>query len=259
MLIETVQDLIKDVDGVCSVVIDSTWSDEKIFINEDKIMSSASIIKLWILWKLYAESERQDIDLKKEIIPLKDENKAPGAGVLQYMNSGLNLSLHDYATLMITLSDNTATNILIDYLGMESINQEIKKLRMPNTCLQRKMMDMKARSCGKDNLTSAKDVYDFFVKLLKGHDISAQSRNEMINMLLCQQFNDRLSLYLPEDIQFAHKTGGLFGIEHDAGIFFINDTKVIIVVMMSNLKNNADGLKVHNALGAAVYNYFLNQ
>lgn len=259
MLIDIVQNSIRDIDGVCSVIIDGTTSDEKIFINENKEMPSASIIKLWILWKLYADSERQGIDLDKEIIPLQDKNKTTGAGVLQYMNSGLNLSLHDYATLMITLSDNTATNILIDYLGMESINREIEKLGMSNTRLQRKMMDVDARSCGRDNITSARDVYDFFVKLLEGSDISTKSRNEMINMLLCQQFNDRLSLFLPEDIQFAHKTGGLFGIEHDAGIFFIKDTKVIIVVMMSDLKNNADGLKVHNSLGAAVYNYFLNQ
>ncbi|MGB9975772.1 serine hydrolase [Thermovenabulum sp.] len=255
MLQDKIKKTLEGLEGECSIIIHDLKDDEKVFINEDKIYPAASIIKLWILWKLYKEAEKGKINLNQEII-LKDENKAPGFGVIQYLHAGLNLSIKDLATLMIILSDNTATNILINILGMEHINEEIKQLGMNDTVLQRKMMDLEAKAKGLDNFTSAKDTYMILKNMAESKDMLSDSRKEMIDILLKQQCNNKLPLLMPVGIKFAHKTGDLPSVEHDAGILYINDREVIVVVMMSNLKNNLEGIKTHNTLGSIIYDYF---
>lgn len=258
MLDEKIKELIKNLNGRCSVIVHDLSGDEKVFINEEEVFPAASIIKLWILWKLYAEADKGKINLDEEII-LKEDHKVGGFGILQDMHSGLNLSLRDYATLMIILSDNTATNVLIDYLGMDAINEEIKKLGMDSTSLQRKMMDTEAKARGLDNFTSARDTYNILVQILSSSEISMELRQEMINILLRQQCNNKLPLLLPPDAQFAHKTGDLPGTEHDAGIFFIGDAKIAVVVMMYGLKSNLEGIQLHNQLGNTIYQHFVSK
>ncbi|MCG0276220.1 MAG: class A beta-lactamase-related serine hydrolase [Thermosediminibacteraceae bacterium] len=258
MLEERIRVAINGLEGICSVIIHDLKDGEKIFINEEKVYPSASIIKLWILWKLYKEVERGKIDLSQEII-LKDEIKAGGFGVLQYLHSGLNPSIKDLATLMIILSDNTATNVLIDILDINAINEEIKQLGMTNTVLQRKMMDLGAKAKELDNFTSAKDTYLILKNIAKGEGISSASRQEILDILLKQQCNNKLPLLMPAGTKFAHKTGDLPSIEHDAGILFVNEREIIVVVMMSNLRDNLKGIKIHNNLGSIIYNYFASK
>ena len=95
--------------------------------------------------------------------------------MLQYMHAGLNITLRDCATLMIILSDNTATNLLIDYLGIEKINNEIRRLGMQKTALQRKMMDAEAKARGLDNFTSAQDVHVILAAILDSRKCPANS------------------------------------------------------------------------------------
>lgn len=183
MLEEKIKDAVKGLEGTWSIIIHDLKSGEKIFVNEGQVYPSASIIKLWILWKLYKEAEKGNINLDKEII-LKEEHKTGGFGILQDLHAGLNLSIRDLAILMIILSDNTATNMLIDYLGMDAINQEIKELGMENTILQRRMMDLEAKAKGLDNYTSVMDTYYILKLIAEGSEISSEYREEMIKILL---------------------------------------------------------------------------
>jgi len=195
MLENKIKEQIKDLDGICSIIIHELKTDEKIFINEDKVLPSASIIKYWILWKLYSKAYQGKVDLNLEI-PLKEEDKVGGFGVIQHLHPNLNLNLRDYATLMMIQSDNTATNVLIDYLGMDAINDEIKALNMKDTSLQRKMMDGKAKEKGFDNFTSAKDTYKILMEIIDGETISEKYRDEMLDIMLCQQCNNKPSTAL---------------------------------------------------------------
>lgn len=255
MLENKIKELINGLNGICSIIIHDLESNEKVFINEDLILPSASIIKYWILWKLYNEADKGRVDLNFKI-PLNKKDKVGGFGVIQYLHEKLNLSLRDYATLMMIQSDNTATNILIDYLGMDAINNEIKALGMNQTLLQRKMMDEEAKKEGLDNFTSAKDTYKILMEIVEGERISPKYRREMLDIMFCQQCNNKLPLLLPPDVTFAHKTGDLPGTEHDAGILFVGNKKVVVVVMMHELKSNVEGIKLHNQIGSTIYNYF---
>ncbi len=255
MLEAEIKELIKNLDGQCSIIVNNVTYGEKFAFNEDAVFPAASLIKLWILWALYKNASLGKADLDDEII-LSEEDKAGGFGVLQYMHAGLNITLRDCATLMIILSDNTATNLLIDYLGIEEINNEIRRLGMQKTSLQRKMMDVEAKIRGLDNFTSALDVHNILAAILNSPEMPNQFRQEMLDILLKQQCNNKLPLLLPEGVLFAHKTGDLPNTEHDAGILFINDAKIIIVVAVYGVKNNMDGIKFHNQFGYLIYNYY---
>lgn len=255
MLDAEIKGLIKNLDGQCSIIVSNVTYGEKFAFNEDTVFPAASLIKLWILWALYKNASMRKVDLDEEII-LSEEYKTGGFGVLQYMHAGLNITLRDCATLMIILSDNTATNILIDYLGIEKINNEIRRLGMQKTALQRKMMDAEAKARGLDNFTSAQDVHSILAAILDSPEMPSKFRQEMLDILLKQQCNNKLPLLLPEGVLFAHKTGDLPNIEHDAGILFLNDAKIIIVVAVYGVKNNLDGIRFHNQFGYLVYNYY---
>ena len=120
---------------------------------EDQKFPSASVIKLFILWELYRQTENGEKSLTDQIV-LTEEMKVGGFGVLTHLTGNPSLSLHDIATLMIISSDNTATNILIDSLGIAQINATCKKMGWNETILGRKMMDFEAKAAGKDNYTS---------------------------------------------------------------------------------------------------------
>lgn len=255
MLKDMIKDLIDNLNGDAGVVIKNNKTNEVIMFNKDMIFPSASIIKLPIIWELFKKIEAKEIALDNEII-LKERNKVGGFGVLKELHEGLNLSIKDLATLMIILSDNVATNMLIDLLGMENINQSSKDIGMKDTILQRKMMDGEAKERGLDNFTSPIDVFDFLEKFLVAEELRKESRDKIVDILKRQQCNNKLPFLMGENLGFAHKTGDLPGVEHDAGILFLENTEVIVVVMTKNLKDNAEGIKFNKDIGKMVYDYF---
>ena len=210
-------------------------------INEDEVFPSASVIKLFILGAL-------DKAKYSNPIILKNEDKVGGCGVLKVMNDGLLLTVQDICYLMITLSDNTATNILIDFIGMDQINSFIKENDFNNTILGRKMMDTKAREEGKDNYTSPIDVYRTLNMLYK--DPIA------LDMMKNQACNNKLPLYFAREMDFAHKTGELMYIEHDVGRMFFGENWVDIIVLTKDLNKNEDGIKINSEIGKLIFDNY---
>lgn len=126
---------------------------EVISYNEKEPMLAASLIKLTVLGEVFREIENGEIS-EQEVFTTRDEEKVPSCGALNYMDEGLNVTLKDLYTLMIILSDNYATNILIDRCKIENINDFIKENGLKNTLLKRKMFDSVGASKGLENYTS---------------------------------------------------------------------------------------------------------
>ena len=189
-------------------------------VKQSKPVRAASMIKVYILGYLFEEIEAGHINLD-ETMELEESDKVGGAGVLSGYAVGTKLTVDELAKLMITVSDNSATNILIRRLGIESINQYIVKNGFMDTKLQRYMMDLEAIRQGHENYTSAKDLGNWFMNLLEGKGMASSSREKMLMYLLGQTdtetFNEALSNRL-----IAHKTGELAGVYHDGGIIFQN-------------------------------------
>jgi beta-lactamase class A len=229
---------------------------QSITLNENEPFPAASIIKLSILWAFFEQVEAGRITTD-ERISLDAADQVGGSGVLYTLAAGLNLTLLDLATLMITVSDNTATNILIDRLGLAAITQTITNLGLTGTKLQRKMFDYERARLGFENLTTPADTAALLGLMHQSNRLTPDSHQKMLYMLEQQQFNERLSRELPnkDTVRFAHKTGTLPDrAEHDAGILYIGDRPLILVALTKNLTHSADAAHFCAQLGRLVYN-----
>lgn len=201
---------------------------------------AASMIKVYILSYLFEKIDKGEISLQ-DVYVLKPSDKVGGSGVLYGYESGSVLSIDTIARLMITESDNTATNILIDKLGLENINSYIVTQGYKDTQLNRKMMDVNAIDKGIENYTSAQDLGNWFLKLASGKMASALSNKQMIDYLVGQTDTECISAALPNRI-IAHKTGELAGVYHDGGIIYnTNRNDYYILILLSDGYDSRDG------------------
>jgi beta-lactamase class A len=156
---------------------------------------------------------------------------------------------------MLSVSDNTATNILIDALGMDEINGSIRRVGASGTGLRRKMMDFASARAGRENYTTASDVALVLEEILKNR--------RMIELLSVQKSTSGLPALLPfddmDDVEavLIHKTGGLQGIYHDAGVFFYSSDPIITVALTSGAKSSMNGQAFCASVGKTAYDAFL--
>ncbi|MET1014738.1 MAG: serine hydrolase [Paenisporosarcina sp.] len=178
-------------------------------------MRSASLIKLPIL--LYAFQIAKDLD---ERIEITTADLVEGAGILQTLVVGKKkFTIRELITLMIVVSDNTATNVLIHRYGMPNLNEFIQSIGMTSTKLARLMRDEVAILEGRENTTTATDI----TKCLKSMEESI-SFKEMLHILKGQQFQHKVPFGVADDeFTFYHKTGELDGLDHDSGFFYFQD------------------------------------
>jgi len=205
-------------------------------VNGDKKVLSASMIKLLILAELMKKIFENKFSLSDTVM-MANFMKIGGDGVLKELNTGHHFTLKELATLMIIVSDNQATNILIDFLGMENINQLGKELDLKETFLGRKMMDAEARKKGYDNYTCADDISLLLKLIYQEKLINKEASQLMLDILLRQQQGERLQRYLPSDIKIAHKCGDLDNLENDGGIIWLGDRAYILVVLTNGMSN----------------------
>lgn len=244
-----IQEKLQEAPGVSAVYIEHLRSGEKVEYQADEKIPSASIIKLFIFYHLF-ETDGGDGHLLNQTVPF-DATKAIPGGIMQGMADGGKIRLVDLALFMLSVSDNTATNLLIEELGMAEINQTIQKIGATNTVLGRKMLDAEARKAGRDNYTSAFDTGLVLKEI--------QKNPQMLRMLSVQKDTSKLAAKLPfddaDDIEpiFAHKTGELGGIQHDAGIFFYDSDPTIVVVLTSQLNDIEDGRTFSAEIGQILY------
>lgn len=245
----------RQIQGVCGVAIKHLTSGDTLCLNAEQVFPAASLIKLFILWDWVARLEAKEF-AAGELVVVQEENKVPGFGVLKELHGGLNLTLLDLATLMIIISDNVATNMLIARLGMANINQRIKALGAEKTVLQRKMMDDAAKQKGLDNFTSPSDVMMLLERVATGASLCPESARCFVDILKRQQCNNKLPALLPAGTVLAHKTGDLPGTEHDTGIMYFPSGPVIAVVLTKELKNNNDGIQLIGRIGKCLFDQF---
>ena len=131
---------------------------------------------------------------------------------------------------MIILSDNYATNMLIDKLGIDNINKTIKEMGLKNTILNRKMFDEEKAKLGLENYISSEDIAYLLEKMYNKELIDEKSSEEMISILKNQRLNGKISFFLQNlkpKVQIAHKTGEDTNITHDVGIVFAKEPFIL--------------------------------
>jgi len=181
--------------------------------------TAASVIKLAVMAEAFRRFEAEP-SLKGRLLPLQDADRVPICGVLTLMHSGLEVSLMDLVWLMITISDNMATNMLIDFLGIEAIQGTAEALGLEGTALRRKLFESRPELSALRNTVTAGDMARLLEGLWRGQVLSPEASRGMLEVLLAQQLNGKIPARLPLDYPAAHKTGEDDGISHDVGIVY---------------------------------------
>ena len=207
--------------GRVSCVLKGLRSGESFSYQAETVHSSASVIKIFLMACLFQRAERGELRLADRI-PIRPELIAPSAGVLSYLKDVTELSLRDLIELMIIVSDNSATNLLLDQVGLEGINLYLEKeLGLKDTRMRRKMMDLDAIARGEDNTTTAAETAAVLEWIWRGELVSPEASREMLRILKDQQDGSLIPWHLDEELPehtIAHKTGGLSGVVHDAAL-----------------------------------------
>jgi beta-lactamase class A len=243
------------VNGVVGVVIQDLDGEARLALNEDVVFTQASSIKLPLLVELFRQVDegRQDLDA---IVVLDEDDVVPGSGVLQQLTPGeVRLPLRDFATLMITVSDNTATNMIIDRVGMENVNETMARLGLPHTKLQRKMQDSEAVRADRENLSTPGEQARLLELIYRGEVLSEASREEVLRILSIPK-SSRIRALLPPDTRVAHKTGGVPGVSVDVGIVLLEGRPFIVSVMVNWMLERAEAERAMSEIALAAYRYF---
>jgi beta-lactamase class A len=223
--------------------------------NGARQFKAASCVKIPLMIEIYRQIDRGERSLDDRFT-LRDDEKAVGSGVMLHLHDGMEFTVNDLLYLMISISDNTATNILIDMAGMDAVNATMRELEMTGSNLGRKMKGRPAVEGEIENLATADDYVAVVEAILDGRAASAASCEAMIAMLEKQANTRRISRYLPEDdtIRWGTKTGSIKGVTNDAGFVMVGDKRLVIAVFCEGMPDQHVGEQVIGDVTRAALN-----
>lgn len=220
-------------------------------IKGEKPFPAASIIKIPVLISLYKAIENGKLK-KTDTIPLEEYYRTEGSGSLQYQAKGLSLSLANLARIMITDSDNSATNMIISAIGsMTDINNDIISWGLNDTHINTWLPDL-----GGTNYTSAKDLIVMLHNLDNEDFLSLESRADIFDYMGHVKNNRLLAAGIPENASIAHKTGDIGSMLGDAGIIYSpNGRKYIVAILVKRPHNDYKGKEFITNASKTIYDY----
>jgi beta-lactamase class A len=173
-----------------------------------------------------------------------------------YSTIGKKETIYNLVVKMITVSSNLSTNILIEKIGAGNVMNTMKKMGLNDIQVLRGVEDGKAFQAGKNNTTTAYDLSVLFEAIARKKAVSKKSSEQMTEILLAQKFNNMIPAKLPAHVKVAHKTGSITNLQHDAGIIYLPDgTMYILVVLSKNLSSNKEGISAIAEISKYVYDF----
>lgn len=195
-------------------------------LHDDESFLAASVIKLpmflYILWKDAEGELSMDTRLK-----VRNEDKVPVCGAVTLFTDEPECDIRTLCRLTISLSDNTATNILMNYCGIDRLNEGFRAMGLEKTHIERLLFDSKAGAEGKENKICPRELGILLEKLYKNEFVSEKVCKEAIDTLLTQQINHKLDGKICGAVPIAHKTGEDDLLSNDVGIVYAKEPFVI--------------------------------
>ncbi len=248
---QKVRQVIANEPGYFAIAVIDIASGQK-WVHGSIPMRSASLIKLFIMVEAFGQINAGQLG-PADNLSFTEIERVGGAGLLQELPAGTTRTVLELIELMITESDNIATNLLIDRLGMDRINHRIQALGCQDSLLRRRMMDFAAAAAGQENLTSVDDVAAVLAALHQGLCLDPISDRQMCAILERQTDRCKIPLLLPPDTVCRHKTGELPGAEHDAGIILSTGRTYVVAIMSDNLPDQTSGCQTIAQISHTVY------
>jgi beta-lactamase class A len=233
--------------GRVGVFIKHLEQGESFRFQEREVFPTASLIKLPIMIEVYRQADKGQVKLD-DLVTLTDADKVPGSGILTpHFSAGARFSLRDAVRLMMAWSDNTATNLVIDRIGLASTTRTMRDLGLPETRLQSKVfrrdtsLDVeRSRLYGLGSCTAADMV--MLLEALHSRKVASESScEEMLGHLASCQDKNQFPRFLPREAVVRHKTGAVTGVRTDAGLIAGPGGTIAMCVLTRENKSAADG------------------
>ena len=247
--------MLRDFQGELGFVIKDLRSGHSIVHGPDKRFPSASMVKVPIMAACYKAAAEGRISLT-DVVILKRTDQVRGSGTLRTTPPGTSVTVEKLIELMITDSDNTAANMLIDLLGFDYIGVAFKGFGLDQTNLSRKMMDFRSRARGIENYTTPREMAVILEKMYRGTCVSPEASERCLACLKAQKVNDRIPRYLPRTVPVAHKTGLENKVCHDAGIVFTDKGDVLICILTDGDTGATIAKRMIARISALVYKIY---
>jgi len=286
-----VKNMAQGLKGTFGLAIKNMVTGEEILWNEDEGFPFASVVKVNLLVELFRQVDEGKIRLDDKLI-MSELIKAPGSGILQLLTPGLEMSVKDTSSLMMLISDNTATDMIFNRIGKNNVIRTMQELGLKRTIIRttirdllfdlvglkdidpkkrtvdlynemtkpEKLVDLKReKPLDIDNYTTPRDMMVLLEKIYKGEAASKNSCNEIVELMKkCHTGGNRIIKYLPkDDVKVAHKTGSLRGVVNDVGIVFPKEGEpYTICCFVKELSDSSDGEDIIANISKLAYTYF---
>jgi beta-lactamase class A len=251
----TVSEVDKALDGVLGVAILDVKSGQKLVLHEDEVFPQASSIKIALLAELYHQVQTGKLKLT-DVYTVQASDLVPDSDIMGGLTAGVTrLTLRDLATMVVAVSDNSATNVLMDRVGMENVNAWMDSLGLKQTRLRRKMMDLKAAQEGRENISTPREMMTLLEDLLSGKLMNRELTKDFMQLLSTHK-ESFIPRELPDGLKIANKPGELEGVRNDSGVVFVENRPYVICVMTTFLRNERDGEAAISKISGVAFRLF---
>jgi beta-lactamase class A len=251
----TIHDLDERLDGVMGVAIEDLSTGKQSFLREDEVFAQASSIKIAVLAELYRQAQQGKLKLA-DLYTVQSSDLVGDSDIMGGLTPGVTrVTLRDLATMMVAVSDNSATNVLIDRIGMENVNAMLDAMGLAHTRLRRKMMDLEAAKQGRENISTPREMMMLLGSIYRGKLLNKESTAEFFKVLSTNK-DSWIPRDLPSDVKIANKPGALEGVRNDSGIVFVEGRPYVICVMTAFLENERDGEEAISKVSQAAWKMF---
>ena len=165
------------------LAIEDLTTGDHFFLHEDEVFAQASSIKITVLANLYLQAQQGKLKLT-DSYTVQSSDLVPDSDIMGGLTPGVTrLTLRDLATMMVAVSDDTATNVLIDRVGMQNVNVMLDGLGLTHTRLRRKMMDLQAAKEGRENISTPREMMTLLDAIYHGKVLDKESTADLFKML----------------------------------------------------------------------------
>lgn len=245
-LAERLAPLIQAHKGKVAVAVRHLGTGEEFRYHADDPMPTASLIKAAVMVETYRQAAEKQVDLDRKLM-LREEDRVPGSGILTQLSPGLTLSLRDAVRLMIALSDNTATNLVLDQIGLPATAQAMERMGYPNTKIHSKVFRRdtsvfpeRSKVFGLGS-TTAGEMVRLMEAIQNKQVVSAEASEAMLGHLRACEDPRKFPRYLPAGVKVAFKSGSIDDCRTAAGILFTPGGPVALCVLTDENEDRSWG------------------
>ena len=261
---QKLQDRITEVDhhldGVMGVAIRDLTSGDTYLLHGDDVFAQASSIKITVLAQLYQQEQRgrrgdKNVARLNDLYTVRSEDMVPDSYIMLGLTPGVTrITNRDLATMMVAVSDNSATNVLIDHVGMPNVEQMLATLGLNNTHLRRKMMDLQAAREGRENVSTPREMMTLLEDIYRDKLFDKELTADFFKVLSTPK-DSSIPKLLPPDVVIANKPGELEAVRNDSGVIFVPNRPFVICVMTTYLHDERAGQRAISEIALAAYEY----